>query len=174
MISLCDRIRKQFKTGKPRIAASTIQTPETPFARRVLIEVGRGCGRSCRFCAAGYVYRPPRTHPEETLLSTVGETLKANDRVGLLSAAITDTPGIEHVMGLIFDKRAGFSVSSVIAGLTFGFASLQDRTNKAQENVYKERLKLVNEYQKCLKKAGSDKAAIETCDPYLKAADALK
>lgn len=61
-----------------------------------------------------------------------------------------------------------------IAGFTFGCASPQDRAYKAQEGVHKERLKLVNEYQKCLKKAGNDKAAIEACDSYLKAAEALK
>lgn len=62
----------------------------------------------------------------------------------------------------------------VIAGLTFGCASPQDRAYTAQEGVHKERLKLVNQYQECLKKAGSDKAAIEACDSYLKAAEALK
>jgi hypothetical protein len=62
----------------------------------------------------------------------------------------------------------------VIAGLTFGCASPQDRAYKAQEGVHKERLKLVSEYQKCLKKAGNDKVAIEACDSYLKAAEALK
>ena len=65
-------------------------------------------------------------------------------------------------------------VMVVLAGLTFGCASPQDRAYKAQEGVHKERLKLVSEYQKCLKKAGNDKAAIEACDSYLKAAEALK
>ena len=65
-------------------------------------------------------------------------------------------------------------VMVVIAGLTFGCASPQEKAAKAEETVHKERLKLVSEYQKCLKKAGSDKAAIEACDSYLKAAEALK
>ena len=62
----------------------------------------------------------------------------------------------------------------VIAGFAFGCASPQEKAAKAEETVHTERLKLVNEYQKCLKKAGNDKAAIEACDSYLKAAEALR
>ena len=39
---------------------SVILTPETEFASMGLIEIARGCGRGCRFCLAGYTYRPPR------------------------------------------------------------------------------------------------------------------
>ena len=58
--------------------------------------------------------------------------------------------------------------------LTLACSNPQDRAYKAQEGIHKERLKLVDQYQKCLKKAGSDKAKVEGCDQYLKAAEALK
>ena len=58
--------------------------------------------------------------------------------------------------------------------LTLACSNPQDRAYKAQEGVHKERLKLVDQYQKCLKKAGSDKVKVEACDQYLKAAEALK
>ncbi len=94
---------------------STIVTPETEFADRVLIELGRGCGRSCRFCAAGYVYRPPRIHAESKLLSRLNDVLEECDRVGLLSASISDIPGIEKITGQIIEKEGNFSVSSLRA-----------------------------------------------------------
>jgi hypothetical protein len=53
-------------------------------------------------------------------------------------------------------------------------SSPQDKAYKAQEKVHKERLELVDKYQKCLKKAGEDKDKREACEQYLKAAEALK
>ena len=62
----------------------------------------------------------------------------------------------------------------IVLLLTFACSNPQDRAYKAQEGIHKERLKLVDQYQKCIKKAGPDKAKVEACDQYLRAAEALK
>ena len=48
------------------------------------------------------------------------------------------------------------------------------KASKAEEQIHQERLKLVEQYKKCVEKAGEDQAKVEACDSYLKAADALK
>jgi hypothetical protein len=65
-------------------------------------------------------------------------------------------------------------VLTLVVGLTLACSSPQDKAYKAQERVHKERLKLVDDYKKCLKKAGDDKEKIEACDQYLRAAESLK
>ena len=65
-------------------------------------------------------------------------------------------------------------VLALVVGLTLACSSPQDKSFKAQERIHKERLKLVDEYKKCLKKAGDDKQKVEACDQYLRAAEALK
>jgi hypothetical protein len=65
-------------------------------------------------------------------------------------------------------------VLGLVVGLTLACSSPQDKAYKAQERVHKERLKLVDEYKKCLKNAGEDKQKIEACDQYLRAAESLK
>ena len=65
-------------------------------------------------------------------------------------------------------------ILSFLALLIMACASPQDKAYKAQEAVHKERLNLVDEYRKCLEKAGTDKVKVEACDQYLKAAEALK
>jgi len=110
-----ERIRVERAAPGYRPAVSVMTTPEAEFGEKVLVELGRGCGRSCRFCAAGYVYRPPRTHGEAELSACVDRALSITPEVGLLSAAVSDTPGIENLTARIVDRGGRFSVSSLRA-----------------------------------------------------------
>lgn len=53
-------------------------------------------------------------------------------------------------------------------------SSSQDKAYKAQGEVSKERIALVNQYQECVKKATEEGTDKEVCETYLKAAEALK
>jgi radical SAM superfamily enzyme YgiQ (UPF0313 family) len=50
---------------------SAVLTSDTTFERTHLVEVARGCPHGCRFCAAGYVYRPPRFRPVSALAALI-------------------------------------------------------------------------------------------------------
>jgi len=67
---------------------------------RLNIEVMRGCPRGCRFCSAGFVYRPVREREPESVVSDIKRGIKATgqDAVSLLSLSTTDYSGLEAVL----------------------------------------------------------------------------
>ncbi len=105
------------KSSDLSIGRSSILSSRTEFADRILIETGRGCGWSCRFCAAGYVYRPPRAGDKKELISCVDKAVEEAGRVGLLSPSVLDTPGIEEICSRITEKGGNFSLASLRADL---------------------------------------------------------
>jgi radical SAM superfamily enzyme YgiQ (UPF0313 family) len=85
----------------PRVAdvgtletATAILTPDTTFADTRLIEVSRGCPHGCRFCSAGYIYRPPRYRDPVFLERCLQTAVRTAPRAGLVGTAVSDFPGI--------------------------------------------------------------------------------
>lgn len=93
--------------------ASVLYTPETEFANLHLMEIARGCGRGCRFCLAGYVYRPAREQPLSQLLAWARQGLQHSDRIGLVSAAVSDHTEIDEMAVALRQLGARLSVSSM-------------------------------------------------------------
>ena len=95
--------------------ASAVMTPHTTFGRSYLIETGRGCPHGCRFCSAGYIYRPPRFRTASRLEQAVREGARMTDHIGLVGAAVSDLPGIDQLCETFKDKNIRFSFSSLRA-----------------------------------------------------------
>ncbi len=87
------RVRRRIV---PDLGAFPPPRPLTPFGEtvheRVAIEVARGCTRGCRFCQAGYLYRPVREREPEDILAAAEKGLSAtgHEEVGLLSLSTGD------------------------------------------------------------------------------------
>ncbi len=92
---------------------SALFTPDTEFADMGLLEIARGCGRGCRFCLAGYAYRPPRYRSVEHITRQARELLAHRKRLGLVSAAVSDHPQIDELATGLWGLGAQVSVSSL-------------------------------------------------------------
>jgi radical SAM superfamily enzyme YgiQ (UPF0313 family) len=88
---------------------STILTPDTAFDNTFLIEVSRGCVHGCRFCSAGYVYRPPRFRTVSLLKECMQTGAAHTDRIGLMGAAVSDLPGLAEICSDTENIRISFS-----------------------------------------------------------------
>jgi len=90
-------------------AMTQIYTFNTEFGDRGLIEIGRGCWRSCRFCLTGFTYRPTRHVSMEVVLNLAHTVQKYRDKVGLVSAAVSDHPQIDPLVTEL--RRMGLKVA---------------------------------------------------------------
>lgn len=97
------------------VCSTAVMTPNTEFSDVLLVEIGRGCGRGCRFCAAGFVYRPLRFQPAEKIVSEIEGRIEPGGRVGLVSAAVSDHPEIATICETLGEKGAALSFSSLRA-----------------------------------------------------------
>lgn len=73
---------------------------------RIGVEVQRGCVRSCRFCQAGYIYRPERQRSPQTVQKIIRESLKntGQKEVSLLSLSVGDFEPLNPLLNDLFNK----------------------------------------------------------------------
>lgn len=73
---------------------------------RGVVEIMRGCHRNCRFCLAGYVYRPKRYRSPDKIREYVREIIKNTgyEEISLLSLSSNDYPYIEELIDELNDE----------------------------------------------------------------------
>jgi hypothetical protein len=101
------------------------EVPIVPFADviqdRLGMEIMRGCTQGCRFCQAGYWYRPVREHDPKTVLERMERQVTETgfEEVGLLSLSSADCSQVEplvyHLAERLSDRRVSVSLPSLRA-----------------------------------------------------------
>ncbi len=112
-VSLPPKIRKQWAQDIQAFSTETvISSPDTDFGTIFLTEVSRGCSRGCRFCAAGYLFRPSRFRKRGNLEKSIIRGLETGKKIGLLGTAVSDHPELIDICRYILSRQGKIGTGS--------------------------------------------------------------
>jgi radical SAM superfamily enzyme YgiQ (UPF0313 family) len=109
------KIKKIVAEACDTASHSQVMTPAAEFADLYLTELGRGCSRGCRFCAAGFIYRPPRLWDGDAVVKGLNERFPGIQRIGLLGMEMADKKGLEAISQYLAESGCSLSFSSLRA-----------------------------------------------------------
>src|SRR5213083_2816202 len=141
-----------------------VSTPNAEYGHMALLEVGKGCGRGCRFCLEGQVYRPVRHRSVAALSATIADlAAQGEKRIGLVGACVSDYPWIGELLKIVEDNGMELSISSLRADsltddLVASLARGGHRTLTMAPEAGTERLR------RAIRKAITDDQLMTACD----------
>ncbi|MCR4841183.1 MAG: TIGR03960 family B12-binding radical SAM protein [Lachnospiraceae bacterium] len=115
--------------------------PETPLLPniqvvqdRVVLEIMRGCIRGCRFCQAGWIYRPTRERSIEFLKEKARKMLDSTgqDEITLSSLSSSDYSHIQEIVTWLVEEYGKKHVNVALPSLRIDAFSL-DVMSKVQD-----------------------------------------
>ncbi|MFN8544763.1 MAG: radical SAM protein [Candidatus Binatia bacterium] len=110
------RVERRYVADLDRVATeSAILAREAVFGDMYLVEASRGCEWGCRFCAAGFMYRPVRYRRPDTVRAGIDRGLAERRTIGLVGAEMASQPGIAALCQEIAARGGRPSPSSLKA-----------------------------------------------------------
>jgi len=109
-------VKRRLRNVNAFETVAAVKTTHAEYGHMALLEVGKGCGRGCRFCLEGQVYRPVRHRSVEALRETVARMAASGERrVGLVGACVSDYPWLGELLKIIEENGLELSISSLRA-----------------------------------------------------------
>lgn len=86
---------------------------------RIMLEVFRGCIRGCRFCQAGFIYRPKRERSHEKLYDIARNSVEKTgyDEISLLSLSTSDYSSLPDLCNNLLEFTEAENVSLSLPSL---------------------------------------------------------
>src|SRR5262249_8249289 len=157
-------VKRRLKQVDAFRTIAAVKTPNAEYGHMALLEVGKGCGRGCRFCLEGQVYRPVRHRSVAALRDTIADlAAQGETRIRLVRACLSDYPWLGELLKVVEDNGMELSISSLRADsltddLVASLARGGHRTLTMAPEAGTERLR------RAIRKAITDEQLMAACD----------
>lgn len=94
---------------------TSVMAPDAVFGDYFLVEASRGCEWGCRFCAAGFMYRPVRHRSSAAVEADALSGLDHAKTIGLVGAEMASHPGLTSTCERVSAAGGRVSPSSLKA-----------------------------------------------------------
>ena len=137
---------------------------------RIAVELDRGCARACRFCQAGYLYRPVRHRSKDLVKNAVDRCLTATGQseVSLLSLNAVDYKGLDGVITDVYDSAEEYVRVSIpstrVETFNVDVADALQRGGKRGGSLTFAPEAATSRMRRVINKEISDDDLLETCD----------
>ncbi|MEE1128597.1 MAG: radical SAM protein [Methanobrevibacter sp.] len=111
-ITLVNDMNSTYHITEPVISKSDDENYQTIFNNTIMLNVSRGCTRGCRFCMAGYLYRPTRETDYKKLIEIAIKNRENTglNKVTLIGASVSDYSNLENLINGL--EKKGFQIST--------------------------------------------------------------
>lgn len=111
-MTIIDNMNETYHITQPIISRSDDENYQSIFNNSIMLNVSRGCTRGCRFCMAGYLYRPIRQTNWKKLIDIAIENRKNTglNKITLIGAAVSDYSDLDKLINGL--EHEGFQIST--------------------------------------------------------------
>ena len=114
-INIIENMNNIHHITKPVLSKSDDEYYQSIFNNSIMLNVSRGCTRGCRFCMAGYLYRPMRqTDCEKLVKIALKNRLNTGlNKVTLIGAAVSDYSDLDKLIKKLESENFQISTPSL-------------------------------------------------------------
>lgn len=106
---------KKVVMAEAKVASHSMQLSPLAALGMYMVELGRGCSRGCRFCAAGFIYRPPRLWSADAIIVAIDKRPTGVNRIGLLGMEMAGEDALNRIAIKLREEKCSLSFSSLRA-----------------------------------------------------------